>query len=227
MSAPSETCWTVVRDAAAGDVRARGVFADTYLGVVRAFLAARWRTTVHIASLDDAVQEVFLDLLREGGALTRLAAGSGSGFRAFLFGVARNVALRHEQGAARRHERTDPAGTQPDALPSDAPSMSVLFDRIWARRILQRAAERMRALATTAGPEALRRVELLRLRFQDGLPIREIARVWEAPQQRVHREYARARDEFRHALRAELAFHVHGNPGDVERECAALLELLG
>jgi hypothetical protein len=55
------------------------------------------------------------------------------------------------------------------------------------------------------------RVGLLRLRFHDGLPIRE---------------YARARQEFRAALAAVVAFHNPCTPAEVERTGTELLALL-
>ena len=38
---------------------------------------------------------------------------------------------------------------------------------------------------------------LLRLRFEEGLPIREIARRWDSDAARVHKHYARAREAYR------------------------------
>jgi hypothetical protein len=73
---------------------------------------------------------------------------------------------------------------------------------------------------------AVRRVELLRLRFHDGLPIREIARLWGCDADAVHREYARARQEFRAALSDVVAYHhPESSSGEIERECASLLAL--
>ena len=39
MPAPDATCWTLIRDAAAGDPAARDRFARAYLPAVRAYLA--------------------------------------------------------------------------------------------------------------------------------------------------------------------------------------------
>ena len=77
MPPADETCWTVVRGAAAGQAGARAAFAETYIDVVRAYLGARWRGTPHLAALDDAVQAVFLDCFREDGA-TRVDLNIGS-----------------------------------------------------------------------------------------------------------------------------------------------------
>jgi RNA polymerase sigma-70 factor (ECF subfamily) len=57
------------------------------------------------------------------------------------------------------------------------------------------------------------------------MPIREIARLWGLDAASLHHEYARARQEFRSALRDVIASHHFGSPEDVERECAQLLSL--
>lgn len=49
------------------------------------------------------------------------------------------------------------------------------------------------------GEEAEKRVEILRLRFTPGLPIREIARLWNEDARTVHRQYEVARQEYREA----------------------------
>ena len=41
----------------------------------------------------------------------------------------------------------------------------------------------------------------------------------------LHHEYARARAEFKEALKAELAFHQHGTAAEIERECQDLITL--
>jgi RNA polymerase sigma-70 factor (ECF subfamily) len=213
------TCWTVIRGAAAGDRRDRAEFARRYMPVIRAYLGARWRGTPLLAETDDATQEVFLDCFREGGALTRVRPGPARAFRAFLHGVVRNVALRTEQ-ARRRSGRPLDSGFDP---PAEDPSLSDVFDRAFARSLIRQAAARQADLARDAGPEALRRVDLLRLRFEEALPIREIARLWDADPAVVHHEYAKARREFRRALAAVVREHHLGDDAEVEAECGRLL----
>jgi RNA polymerase sigma-70 factor (ECF subfamily) len=95
------------------------------------------------------------------------AAGAGRvyGFRTFLYGVIRNVARRFED--RQRHPVE-----LPEAVESNEASQSRLFDRTWARAIMAEAARLQRDRAAERGPEAIRRVELLRLRFEEDLPIR-------------------------------------------------------
>jgi RNA polymerase sigma-70 factor (ECF subfamily) len=68
---------------------------------------------------------------------------------------------------------------------------------------------------------------LLRLRFQEGLPIREIARQWQVEPAVLHHEYAKARQEFKAALLQVLRFHQPEPAADIEQQCADLLAILG
>jgi RNA polymerase sigma-70 factor (ECF subfamily) len=219
MPPPEVTCWTLIRDAAGGDPAARERFARVYLPVVKAYLVARWRTSRREA--DDAAQDVFVECFRSGGLLEKADAGRPGGFRAFLLGAARNVARRHEA-------RARPAGQLPDNLPADDTGPAEAFDRAWARALLREAARAQDEAARRGGPAAVRRVQLLRLRFHDGLPIREVARAWGEDPAKLHHEYATAREEFRAALRGVLAFHHPGAAaGELDRFAAELLALVG
>jgi RNA polymerase sigma-70 factor (ECF subfamily) len=211
------TCWTLIRGAAAGDAIAREQFGRVYRPVVRAYLAARWRHSRH--DPDDATQDVFVECFRAGGVLDRAEPDRDGGFRAFLLGAVRNVARRHEA-------RARPAEPLPAELPADDTGPAEAFDKAWARALLKEAARTQQASATNPG--ARRRVELLHLRFGEGLPIRDIAARWGVAAARLHHEYATARDEFRAALRRVVAFHHPGQsaPG-LDRACAELLALLG
>jgi RNA polymerase sigma-70 factor (ECF subfamily) len=220
---PDETSWTMIRDATRGDTAARDEFARSYLPVVRGYLARRWRSSGLREDMDDAVQEVFVDLLDADGALARVDPSRPGGFRAFLWGVTSKVALRCETRRARRRGRD---GALPDDVPAQEDGASTVFDREWARAVMKRAAERQRRAAALLGDDAVRRCDLLRLRFEEAMPIRDIAARWEVDADALHHEYARARREFREALRAEVAFHHAGPPGEVDAECGRLLALL-
>ena len=207
----------------AGDTAARDQFARRYLPVVRAYLATRWRGTPLLDRVDDAVQEAFVACLRPGGALDRLDPSRPGGFRPYLYGVVRHIALHLEAGRSREPPRADVPDL--DHLPADDPDLSRVFDRAWARALVREAAELQARQAGGRGP-ACRRVELLKLRFHDGLPIRDIARRWGADPTGLHREYAKAREEFREALRAVVAFHRPGTAEEVDRACAELVAAL-
>ena len=227
MDYSEQTWWTLVNDAAAGDDEARERFAATYLGVVRAYLAARWRGGPLVAELDDAVQETFVECFREGGALTRVKGPEQGRFRTFLFAVARNVGRRFEEKRTRDNMRRQGGSLHESRFETDEEHASRAFDRAFAETVMARAAERQQLTANAAGDAAIRRVELLRLRFQDDLPIREIAKRWNEDAAVVHHEYAKARDEFREALVAELRFqNPDATVSEIDDECLALLQLL-
>ncbi|MGL4551785.1 MAG: RNA polymerase sigma factor, partial [Gemmataceae bacterium] len=133
MNAPESTCWTVIRAAAAGSPADREEFARHYLGVVRAYLGGRWRGSGLRRELDDAAQEVFVECFRRGGVVEAAGAGRVPGFRAFLYGVVRNIARRYEG------RPVGDAGPVPEVA-SDEANQSRLFDRAWARAVMAEAA---------------------------------------------------------------------------------------
>jgi RNA polymerase sigma-70 factor (ECF subfamily) len=227
MTQPLSTCWTLIHGAATGRAADRAAFARCYTPVVRAYLAARWRDTPRWQDLDDAVQEVFVACFEPAGLLRRADPTRPGGFRAYLYGLVRHVALRFEERATRDRARRDGAEADLDLVPDDGPDLARAFDRAWARALLREAAARQDERARQAGGASARRVELLRLRFHDGLPIREVARLWGEDAARLHHEYAQAREEFREALREVVAFHQPGPAAEVDRACAELVQLLG
>jgi RNA polymerase sigma-70 factor (ECF subfamily) len=220
-----ETRWSLIARAAGGDGEARETFAQRYQPVVRAYLAARWRGNRSARDLDDAVQETFVDCFREDGALIRARAGGGGGFRAYLFGVVRTVALHFETRHARRVEREEPERFHVETIASADEDLARVFDRAFATAVLREAQDLHAERARAAGDTGLARVELLRLRFEEGLPIRTIAARWSVDAKGVHHQYARARKEFKAAL-----FDVLVEQGvardEVDSECSRLLELL-
>jgi RNA polymerase sigma-70 factor (ECF subfamily) len=219
MSTSESTCWTVIRAAAAGSPADRDELARRYLGVVRAYLAARWRGSELRPAVDDAVQDVFVECFRRGGALEAAGAGRVPSFRAFLYGVARNVARRFESRPARA------AGPLAE-IAANEESLSRLFERTWAQTLMAEAAQLQQRRASDRGPDAVQRIELLRLRFEDNLPIRTIAQRWGVSAAKLHHAYALARQEFKAALLEVVAFHHPGSPNEVEQEAASLVKAL-
>ena len=217
-----ETSWTLIDAALRGEAPARARFAQEYEPAVRAYFRARWTSGALSHEIDDAVQEVWLDCLREGGALHR--ADPTRPFRPFLTGVARNVALRFEQRRGRA------LAAQPESVPAESRETraSQALDRALARRIVQLASELQRRLAHEEGGVRRRRVELLELRFEHGLSISEIASRWNEDPARVHHLYADAREDFRAALRGIVSERTGLLASDaaLERECDWMLEVL-
>ncbi|MBK8979053.1 MAG: sigma-70 family RNA polymerase sigma factor [Planctomycetes bacterium] len=221
-----ETSWTLIRNAAGGDGDARARFAETYQALVRAYLNERWRGSALQREVDDCVQDVFLECFKQATPLARAVPERNGGFRAFLVGVVRHVAQRLERKAGRvpRLEELDAVG---DDVPERATRLSRVLDREWATMLVHEARRLMELRAAGQGAEASRRVELLWLRFGDGLAIREIAARWGVAAEWLHHEYARARKEFSAALRTAVAEHVVRSEADLEAECERVLAMLG
>lgn len=226
MSGSNTTCWFLIEGAAAGCEEDRTAFAERYTPAVRAYLGARWRQSPRSSDLDDAVQEVFVECFRAGGILERSDRERPGGFRAFLYGVVRNVARRFEERAGRHRERPCPSGLDLQNVERDGPTLSQVFDRAWARSLLREAFEALRARARQASPDRRRRVELLERRFHDGTPIRDIAREWQRDAKSLHHELDRAKKEFRKALFEVVAFHSPGTAAEVEERCSELLAIV-
>ena len=221
------TCWTLIRAAASGNKRDRSEFAHRYLPVVRSCLQARWKRSPLQQLVEDAVQEVFLECFRQEGVLDKAGVNRPKKFHAFLLGVVRNVALRVERRWARREARRDPETFHPDEMPSREERLSKLFDRAWAMAMIQQAGELQQRRASRGDAAAKRRVEVLRLCFEEELPIREIAARWGEDPKSVHGLYRTARQEYRDCLREVVAFHHPDTAEDHEEEYQRLLSLIG
>jgi len=220
------TCWTVIEEAAAGCAQARKEFALRYSPVILTYLRKRWNGSAHYQEVEDAVQQVFVECFRRGGVLEKTDPDRPGGFRAFLYGVIRNIALRTECRLVRDRKREPAAAFDLDEVERRESSLSRVFDQAWARAVLREAAARHAERAEKLGESARMRVELLRLKFQEDLPIREIAKRFKTESTVLHREYAQARKEFRAAFLEVVSFHHPGSRKEVEKECARLLDLL-
>jgi RNA polymerase sigma-70 factor (ECF subfamily) len=221
MATGEPTSWSLIEGAAAGSEEAREVFARRYGPVLGAYFAARWRGG-GAQDVEDAVQEALLECFRAGGALEKAEPRGVGGFRAFLYGVARNVALRVEK-AQRNRARWQAEEPDLDQLASEDTSLSTAFDRAWAGALVQEAAVRHEERARAAGEDAWRRFELLGLHFRDGIPLNEIAERWGLDAGYVYKQHRVARAEFKEALLEVLSFHSPGSTrGELERECAQL-----
>ena len=205
------TAWPVIRGAAAGEPEQRSLFVRSYAPIIRAYLRARWRGSALIQDVDDAVQEVFLDCFKDDGVLA--SADRAREFRPFLYGAVRNVARHAETRRKRNKEHALPSAVEPV---SDE-ELSAVFDRAWALAVVQAALARM---------DDAKQVELLRLRFHDDLPIREIAKRWNEEPEKVHRAYAKARQAYERALLDVVLFHQPGNREKALAEARRLLALL-
>ena len=230
MSQPEDsqaTCWTLIQSTSAGSEEDREQFAARYVAIVRMYLAHRWRGTSMLSELDDAIQEVFVELFREGGVLDVIQERRPNSFRNFLYGVSRNVARRREKDVARQRRRYPAVDIDPERHEAEEGSQSRVFDRAWAQAIFRQAGELQRERAEVAGERARKRVRILELRHQENTPIREIAMRWGQKPAELHKEYAKARVEFKSALLKVLALHYPGlTDAKLNAKCLQLIELL-
>jgi hypothetical protein len=223
------TSWTLIRSAADGQGSARDAFACRYGPVVRAFLLTLWARSPAREEIDDAIAEVLLECMKDGGVLEKAEPRRSGGFRAFLFGVVRNVAARFEKRHALRSKRESDAVGDAESSIELVRDASFAFDRAWAVAVMKTATDEHRAKAAKDGPRAVRRVEILDALFRQGRTIRDVAAQWREDPAYVHHEYADARREFAAVLRSVVAAELgleSGSP-DVETECRGLLALLG
>lgn len=216
------TSWTLIRCAADGSEDAREAFVLRYLPVVRAFLAARWTGEGRGETLEDAIQDVFVECLRMGGVLDRIDEIRKRSFHSFFYGVCQNVARTHERRIRRDRDECEEVT---EALPDDDPGVSAAFDRAWARAVLSEALDLQRERAGVLGPEALARVDLLQQRFHDGIPVREIAARSGEPAEKLHRQLTRGRTEFQTCLREVMREQVGTGEG-FEIQVERIRELL-
>jgi len=219
------TCWTLIQGAAAGEAKDRETFALLYEPVVRAYLGARWKLSPLRYEMEDVVQDVFVECFKQGGALAAAEPrGRDGAFRGFLHGVVRNVAGRAEERRGARRALQEETTFEARDIEANDESLSLAFDRAWMSTLLRQAVLRQEERARGRDEKARMRVTLLRLRFAEDLPIREIARRWNEPAEKLHHEYATAREDFKVALREVLTFHHPGNPRELERELLLLLD---
>ncbi|MCA8953946.1 MAG: sigma-70 family RNA polymerase sigma factor [Planctomycetes bacterium] len=219
------TSWNLVRSAAAGDEDRRAEFAARYSPAIRKWLERRWTGRPLAGALDDAVQEVFVECFKPSGALSSVDPDHEAGFRKFLRGVVVNVARRHED-RSRRLQRSRDAALVADGVRPPPTSLSRVLDREWARQMVREAAREQEQRARELGPAAVLRVELLRLRFHDGRSIGEIAAQLQQDAAYLHHQYAKARRDFRSALRRVLRRRSGGDAGRIEELTEQLMELL-
>jgi len=226
MSDTNQTSWTQIFGASAGKEAELDGFSRKYMPVVYAYLMARWKGSRLADYVDDATQEVFVQCLKDKGCLKKANPDHKGGFRAFLFGVTRNVALMIERERVRSENRKKSAAEKivQDSMDDSTPQKE--FEKRWALTVVQTAASLLKARASEKGPEAANRVELLKLRFQDDIPIREIAIRWGVEASFLHREYSKARKEFREAIETIVAEYAGNSPKEIEQECDELLEIL-
>lgn len=221
------TCWDLLEEAALGQAAEMEQFCLRYRPLIEEFLAKRWRTRGGAQEIEDATQETLMECLKEKGAIESAVHSARGRFRGFLYGVTMNVARRFDERRARRGRLGDRTLPPPELVADPEPDPEREFDRSWASNVLLNARRLLMERAELNGADMQRRCRLLELRFEEGQPIREIAVEWKLPPEQVHKEYARARKEFRAALEETLRFECQGADLDLDQELRDLIELAG
>jgi RNA polymerase sigma-70 factor (ECF subfamily) len=222
-----ETSWTIIEGAANGSAEARERFAELYAPAVKAYLCKRWEGSPRIASVEDAVQDVFIACFKPGGVLDRVDRNRAGGFRAYFYGAARKTALHLERALDQYETHHTASDFDADRVKADEASLSEVFDRAWAQSIVHEAMFLYRERAAGLGGREMQRIEILRLRFDEGLPIREIATQLNLPPELAHKEYARARRDYRTVLEDVVASHYPGSEDNLDERCREVMLLLG
>ncbi len=144
------------------------------------------------------------------------------GFRAYLYGITRNVAT------TLRTARLRDAGenTELEGASSDEATLSEAFDRAFAQATV-REARHVMAMHAANDPAAAMRLLALELMYEEGLPSREVASRLGLEPVAVYPLLTRARNDFKDALMQVMA---ENHPGEtlpeLERRCQSVLSAL-
>lgn len=215
-----------MRSAASGDEASRATYCGLYGPVIRAYLAARWRLPSDHEEVADAAQEVFLQCFKPGGALLRADSDREGGFRAFLYGITRNVAGTVEAARLRRRRERGGGADDIDMVASDESTVSRVFDRAFAQALTREARSLLASRAAPGSPAAAR-LRALELMYEHGLPSREIAKATGTDVAAVYPLLTRARKEFKAALLEVLAgYHPDDSKEALERRCIDVFSAL-
>ena len=227
MSDFDSTAWAVIEAAAGGDDQAREAFAEQYAPGIRTLLGKRWSNAAHREHIDDAVQDVLVECFKHGGIIEKAEQRETNNFRVFLKTVIRHVAGRYEQRRKRTRERHRSRAFDEAEHAAQQTAASRVLDREWAREVLRAAAAEQAHRAKDISAAARLRVDILRLRFEEGKPIREIAAELELEPPYVHHQFAKAKHDFHRALlRVLRSRRPDALDTELEEECRRLIGLL-
>jgi DNA-directed RNA polymerase specialized sigma24 family protein len=226
MSSSDSTSWTLILAAASRAPAEQARFTERYAPVIEAYLVSRLGVPSEHEDVREAIQEVFLQCFKQGGALQGVDPAR-DGFRAFLYGVTRNVALMAERRRARRRERQPPHSGVFERSTDDA-TLSHVFDAAWAELVVGEARALVEERATRRGGRAVLRAKALELMYRDDLPPREIAPLLVVEVKEVYKLLETGRMEFRAAVLQVMArYSPEATRPELERKCVTLLDRLG
>ena len=212
MVAPGTTCWTVLKSVARGSDKAKKDFSRRYAPAVRAYLETRWLADPLRNKVEQGLRLAFEECYGRTEDLPQELSTHDAEFRRFLFEMTTIVAHRIEA------EKESPFDGNEEVLKAN-------FDRAFVRLLLLQAAVR-HAANVKGDPEALRRLELLRLRYYGGMELDSIANVWHVERDKLDEDYEQARREFETALMEVVTYH-HPRPKEqIWEECEGFLALV-
>jgi len=225
LAATDSTAWSMIVAAGAGEHAARARFAQHYDSVIRAYLSARWRLPTTHEAVDDAAQEVFVQCFKPGGALQGVEASGPARFRTYLYAVVRNVADRIERDKGVRRAAQEPSAGL-DQLAHDEATLSRVFDRAWVGTIT-RSAWLLMVSRLSQDATGRDRIQVLDLRFRDGLAAGAIAERLKLEPGYVYQQLRNAKRDFRTALVDVVGSqHPGSTKEEVEARCVDLVALL-
>ena len=202
----------------------REEFCRRYDSVIRAYLATRWRLPRTHEEVTEATQEVFLQCLREGGALERVDPNRPGGMRGYLYGITSRTASQFERQQARWKRDGTGRALEGDWIEADEATLSRAFDRAWASMLAREARREHRRMAEAGSERARLRLFCLEQRVYHGRWPREIAETVKLPAARVSELLHEAMGDYRAALLSVMASH---HPNESERELEKRCEELG
>ena len=209
-----------------GEHAARERFARTYGSVIRAYLAARWRLPPAHEAVDDGTQEVFVQCFKPNGALQGVDPAGPARFRSYLYSVVGHVADRIERTNGVRRTAQEPSDAGLDEYAHTEATLSRVFDRAWVEMVTRNAWLRM-AERVDRGDEGRDRIQILDLRFKDGLSSGEIADRLGLEAGYVYQQLRNAKRDFRAALLEVIgSYHPNASKDELEARCVELIALL-
>lgn len=217
------TCWSVVLRAAGGDPLMRQEFCQRYEPVIRAYVASRWRLPRDHDDVSDAAQEVFVQCLREGGALGRVDPNQPGGLRAYLYGITSRTAAQIERQRARWRRDGSERPFDQERVEANEATLSQAFDRAWAAMLAQVALREQRRAAETGDDRVRLRLHCLEQRILHSRWPREIAATIGLTPQRVSELLREGMGDFRAALLGVMAdYHPDETERQLETRCMEL-----
>jgi len=210
----SLTRWTELGRARDGDREAWERLAAKYRPPVVAFLVSMGLRD----AAQDLAQEVFVELM-ERGILGRADRGQGR-FRNLLFGVTRNVGLRHLAQAGKLGRGGPAVQPLPEGqLPAVTPEQEALFEREWTLNLLDLALARLER----EHPHYHRAIAGF---FLEGASQAALAQAAGKTAGDIRNYVYRGKKKLLGYLREE-AWETCADPADYEQEIARLRETLG